>query len=207
MCSNNTKKYTREEVKQQMLDYIEDKYNMEFEVADIWYQTWGRDWEEMRAYPKGGDPEDTFDIYRYTKDNGDVYFVDQYLVFAKKDEYKEFIDGLIDDYFPEYRSEIYFKCPLKEESSLTTEISFSEFKEYINDKVSVNIQVYVPAVNEDEMKQTADALYKIVKANVAEGNLFVFGYTEKNYKTEVKDQESSFNTDYAFCEVKEYWKR
>ena len=45
---------TREEVKQEMLDYIENKYDEEFEIYDIEYGSWDNGGVEiMRAYPKG----------------------------------------------------------------------------------------------------------------------------------------------------------
>ena len=124
MCSNNTKKYTREEVKQQMLDYIENKYDMEFEVKDVAYKSWSRDWEDMRAYPKDGDPEDTFEVYRFTENNGEVYYTDFYFVDLMQDEYEEYIDGFIGKYFQEYKFVVGFGLPIKVENSFSTDITF-----------------------------------------------------------------------------------
>lgn len=51
--NNNKEMYTREEVKQQMLDYLDEKYGEEFDVLDVVYKDWSRNWEKLYAVPKG----------------------------------------------------------------------------------------------------------------------------------------------------------
>ena len=207
MCSNNTQKYTKEEVKQQMLDYIENKYDMEFKVADIWYQTWGRDWEEMRAYPKGGDPEDTFDIYRYTKDNGDVYYVDNYLIFAKRDEYKKYIESFADEYFTEYGCKISFSWSVGEKNDLTQNISFSEFKEYADENLYLTIYLYVNEESESTAESCFEALCKELSQNIPQGHLYVFGFSDYYYQSDIKSAESDseYNSENSVFKLEQRW--
>ena len=205
MCSNNTQKYTKEEVKQQMLDYIENKYDMEFKVADIWYQTWGRDWEEMRAYPKGGDPEDTFDVYRYTEDSGEVYYTDFYFVNLMQDEYEEYIDRFIGKYFEEYKFIVGFGLPIKVENNFTKDITFEEFRKYAAINTNVTVQLFVPAEREEDIEEQQKSLYNELSENIRKGSFLVFGYSDEVYKTEIVGKEKDYNTSEYSFRIEKNW--
>ena len=71
--NSNKEIYTREEVKQQMLDYLDEKYSEEFDVLDVEYQDWSRNWEKLYAVPKGKGKEYEFVVYRLKDENGDIY--------------------------------------------------------------------------------------------------------------------------------------
>ena len=77
---------TREEVKQEMLDYIENKYDEEFEIYDIEYGSWDNGGVEiMRAYPKGGESYNYFFVERKGKND----IPDDYVLFTMKNIYEE----------------------------------------------------------------------------------------------------------------------
>ena len=207
MCSNNTQKYTKEEVKQQMLDYIENKYDMEFKVKDVAYKSWSRDWEDMRAYPKDGDPEDTFEVYRFTEDNGEVYYTDFYFVNLMQDEYEEYINGFISKYFEEYKFVVGFGLPIKVENNFTKDITFEEFRQYADEKTNVTVKLYLPAENEEEIETEVEKLYKDLSNDIGEGDLLVFGYSDEVYKTEVEEKENSYNTVKSSFRIDKTWFR
>ena len=93
--NNNKEMYTREEVKQQMLDYLDEKYGEEFDVLDVVYKDWSRNWEKLYAVPKGKGKEYEFMVYRFKDENGEIYYTDDYFIIAKKDEYSEYLKTII----------------------------------------------------------------------------------------------------------------
>lgn len=207
MCSNNTQKYTKEEVKQQMLDYIENKYDMEFEVKDVAYKSWSRDWEDMRAYPKDGDPEDTFEVYRFTENNGEVYYTDFYFVDLMQDEYEEYIDGFIGKYFQEYKFVVGFGLPIKVENSFSTDITFEEFKQYADKQTNVTVKLYLPSEDEEEIETEVENLYEDLSNDIGEGDLLVFGYSNEIYQTEIVEKDKNYNALKSSFEIDKTWFR
>ena len=207
MCSNNTKKYTREEVKQQMLDYIENKYDMEFEVKDVAYKSWAHDWEKMRAYSKGENPDDTFDVYRFTEDNGEVYFVDFYIRHEMQKAYTTYVEDFADKYFSEYKCRVVLTGSNAINDDVPNDATFDEYKKFADDNICVDIRLFIPEESENEVDASAKALIQELKDNIGEGMIHIFGFTEENYENDVKSKSDpkEYDTSYCSFEIEEDW--
>ena len=210
--NSNNEMYTREEVRQQMLTYLEEKYGEEFVEISTAYKTYGRNWEEMEVYPKGKSKDESFMVYKMTRENGEVYYTDRYVISCKQEEYKKYIESLIKPYLKEFKCRVFIKSYKTQENDLLPSISFNEFKEYVDKELYVNIQVLFLMDKENLDKSAIDAkisdLNNQIKQNVSEGNLFVYGFNDEYYKKYVLDRDEKYydyeNNTYEF---REHWSR
>src|SRR5699024_2889093 len=93
---------TKEEVLEEMLDYLEDKYGEEFEMHYIEYAGWGNpEREYMLAYPKDRKNDDRkFTLIRVYEDDSSITYKDGYVGYVMGPIIFEEYEKIVKKYFP-----------------------------------------------------------------------------------------------------------
>jgi len=103
-----TKKYTMEEKKEMVLEYLKDKYDEEFEGIAYTPKDWSSGGDSFFVCPKSGTRKDGFEVWGIVnKENGEYEFTDGYFGVYIRDEYEKVMRGFIDEIYSEYK--IYIK--------------------------------------------------------------------------------------------------
>ena len=197
--NNDKEMYTREEVKQQMLDYLDEKYGEEFDVLDVVYKDWSRNWEKLYAVPKGKGKEYEFMVYRFKDENGEIYYTDDYFIIAKKDEYSEYLKTIVDQYYDEYRFIFYFPWDIKGKTSLDQKITFDEFKKYADEYLVLCVQLFIKEEREDVAEAKLNQLYTHLSKDTSSVSISVFGFNDENYEKNILSKISEL--DYSIDDL------
>lgn len=206
---------SREEIKQEMLDHLKDKYGEEFECATIEYKSWSQSGMElMEAYPKGGNPNDNFAMDRKTNEDGSITYADGYVGFLMEEKYVELLEPVVKEYFPESTVGIGYYSKYTYPEAFTKETTFEEFQEYAAKKIPVGIGVYIPMKPEEENEiiRRIEALETELEQLLPIGGLSVIGYQEESYQTDivedvyqVREENSGYPTKNAIFEYSQSW--
>ena len=107
---NNKAKYKDAEyVKQDTLNYLEERYGEEFEIESVRGMSYAYDYINMYAYPKGlQDEAHKFKIQGRFNKEGNLEYCDSYVMVKLTDDYEAYIDPIIGEYFEEYKFYIEF---------------------------------------------------------------------------------------------------
>ena len=107
---NNKAKYKDAEyVKQDTLNYLEERYGEEFEIESVRGMSYAYDYINMYAYPKGlQDEAHKFKIQGRFNKEGNLEYCDSYVMVKLTDDYEAYIDPIIGEYFDEYKFYIEF---------------------------------------------------------------------------------------------------
>eukprot|EP00831_Metopus_contortus_P031840 TRINITY_DN2586_c0_g1_i8.p1 TRINITY_DN2586_c0_g1~~TRINITY_DN2586_c0_g1_i8.p1 ORF type:complete len:334 (+),score=73.44 TRINITY_DN2586_c0_g1_i8:91-1092(+) len=98
-----------EEIKDQIIAFLEKKYGKEFVPLSLEIDRWPYHWDDLSAYPKGGDKEkDSFCAYRQEKD-GKYVFSDTYFGLIVHDEYEQKVKEIANKYFSKYQVDVSFE--------------------------------------------------------------------------------------------------
>ncbi len=99
----------KEQRKQEVLTYLEERYGEEFEIASYRGMSYAYDYVEMYAYPKGySDEAHQFQIQGRLNEDGKMEYVDSYVMVKLTDDYEAYIDPIIGEYFEEYKFYVRF---------------------------------------------------------------------------------------------------
>lgn len=211
-CKNmeEEKVMTREEVKQEMLDYIEKKYNEEFEIYDIEYGSWDNGGKEiMRAYPKGKESYNYFFVERKSK--GDI--TDDYVRFIMQKKYEEKVFNAVNHYFPDavVNLGIMNSGPIPE--CFRPNMDINEFKKFANKQITMSVSIYLVAEKEEDIDlEKRNLLKKDLQKINSIGNLHFLGYSAKEFETYVINDpynsietHSSYSTNGLKVEIDDDW--
>ncbi len=107
---NNKEKYKDVEyVKQDAIKYLEERYGEEFEIESVRGMSYAYDYINMYAYPRGfQDEEHKFKIQGRFNEEGNLEYVDSYVMVKLSDDYEAYIDPIIGEYFEEYKFYVRF---------------------------------------------------------------------------------------------------
>jgi len=204
---------SREEVKQEMLDYLKDKYGEKFECATIEYKSWSnRGREHMEAYPKGGNPNNNFVLKRNTNADGSITYEDGYIGYLMKEKYVELLEPIAKEYFPISTVVIgYDKYTYPE--AFTKETTFEEFQKYAAKTMRIGVGVHIPMEAEtEEVAKQVEALEAELRKLLPIANFYVRGYPEEAYKTDIvediyqcREEGTSYPTKNASYRYKQDW--
>lgn len=211
-CKNmeEEKVMTREEVKQEMLDYIEKKYNEEFEIYGMDYKSWDNGGiETMLAYPKEENPNYYFSVKRTGKNQ----ITDDYVLNTMTDVYRKKANQIIEKYFPNAitRIGIWSSAPIP--SSFRPDMDIHEFEKFANKKISLGCTVYLVAEIEEDIDQEKRQLLKqeLMKINSI-GSITYEGYSAEEFETYIindpynsVENNSSYSTNGLKVEIDEDW--
>ena len=102
---NNKAKYKDAEyVKQDTLNYLEERYGEEFEIESVRGMSYAYDYINMYAYPKGlQDEAHKFKIQGRFNKEGNLEYCDSYVMVKLTDDYEAYVDEIIDEYFDDYK--------------------------------------------------------------------------------------------------------
>ncbi|MGL4695365.1 hypothetical protein [Enterococcus larvae] len=172
---------TREEVKQEMLDHLQEKYGEEFECQSIEYKSWSQSgYEHMFAYPKDGNPKNNFAIYRY--DEGERY-EDGYVGFVMEKVYQEKIEAIVKEYFPTSVVRSGFAKRYTYPDSFDLNMDFEVFERYVDKKNRVVASIYIAAQKKEEVSnEVLASVEKKMKGMVAIGSLSVVGFMPEEFE-------------------------
>ncbi|MDR1266513.1 MAG: hypothetical protein LBK42_13395 [Propionibacteriaceae bacterium] len=186
-CAMIKPKPTPPEVRQQMLDYLAAKYDREFEVQSM--NTRGfdtRDRDIMEAYPSGGNPADTFRVYR-DGDTFDPVMSDGYVGYVMRDQYEALARPVVEAHFTEFRLQVGNPGEVDTfPADFTPDMPFEQFRAYMDDDRSVIFGVHVPwndLTADAEFQSIAQALEADIKALAGCGSIAVYGYTPDDFQT------------------------
>lgn len=209
-----TEKPTREEVKQEMLDYLEEKYGEKFECQSISYISWAqKGHESMFAYPEGTNPNYNFSVYRYYNKDGSFRYEDGYVGYLMKPIYLEKFKDIVTSYFPENTVRVGFKSTYPESfNQLTT---FEEFNEYASKKDCIGFEIYIPVTSESEevdLKEKIELIKEELQSEIEIFSIYLTAYLEEDYLQDVvedvfncKEDNSSYPTRYTLFEYNVSW--
>lgn len=170
---------TREEVKQEMLDYVENKYHEEFEVKSIDYKGWHNGYmETMWAYPKGENPNYNFLVERKGKNQ----ITDDYVEFTMNKIYKEKATKIIEKYFPDSVSQIGIYAAVPVPDSFRPDMEFEEFQKFAHKKAPLGCTIYLVAEQEEELDQEKiDLLQSELRELNHVGDITFLGYSAEGF--------------------------
>lgn len=206
---------SREEIKQEMLDHLKDKYGEEFECATIEYKSWAQSgMESMEAYPKGGDSNYNFSMTRKTNEDGSITYEDGYVGFLMEEKYVEMLEPIVKEYFPESTVGIGFISKYTYPETFTKEMTFEEFQKYAAKKNYIGIGIYIPMKPEEESEiiRRIEDLETDLKQLLSIGGISVIGYPEEAYQSDivedvyqVREENRGYPTKNAIYEYDQSW--
>ena len=199
--------YTREEVMQQMLDYLDEKYGEEFDVLDVEYQDWSRNWEKLYAVPKGKGKEYEFVVYRLKNENGDIYYTDDFFIIAQKDKYGEHLKTYVDKYFDEYKFRFYFDWHTNEKNTMNQYTSFEEFDKYAKNNLCLTFLLFTKEGTEEKASTKFNSLYEDLSTVTTRGVLYLYDYSTANYNEHIckATNELEYDGYYSYFKINKRW--
>jgi hypothetical protein len=177
-------KLTEEEIEQEMLEYLENKYDVEFENYAIEYAWWGQPGQDsMLAYVKGDTPNNYFPVHRNHNNDGSVTYEDGYIGHQREAMLNEKTVEIVNRYIPEcvvrfgYGGEVY-------PENMPVDISLKDFQEYLSKKVSIACGIYVDEskLSEEDAKVLLPTIIKALKKEFGIGMVSIAGYSSAEYK-------------------------
>lgn len=178
-------------------NYLYHKYWEEFEVSGFFGATvWGHPTNQLTCYPKNGNPQtDAFNVARKnTLSVGSRRFAsDNYYGILIKDDYQEFVEAILDDYFEEYKVDVDFNWSglsnVKYMSDVFDKsISLDKFLKYQKENGescnTATIKVYVP---QDYYKNKTQNISKLANNLKSISNciiIYIF-YINANGKSDI----------------------
>ncbi len=178
-------------------NYLYHKYWEEFEVSGFFGATvWGHPTNQLTCYPKNGNPQtDAFNVARKnTLSVGSRRFAsDNYYGILIKDDYQDFVEAILDDYFEEYKVDVDFNWSglsnVKYMSDVFDKsISLDKFLKYQKENGescnTATIKVYVP---QDYYKNKTQNISKLANNLKSISNciiIYIF-YINANGKSDI----------------------
>ena len=106
---NKSKAKDKFYVEQEVLKYLEERYNEEFVVMYNRGSGPAYNYVQLYGYPKGySDEKHKFEIQGYYNKWGKLEYYDSYVMVKLTDDYEAYIDPIIGEYFEEYKFYIEF---------------------------------------------------------------------------------------------------
>jgi hypothetical protein len=183
--------FTREEVKQQMLDYLQLKYDQEFASYTVAYRGFDRDDELMTAYPATedvkfddtGKPIYSFSVWR----SGDMFdpdFSDGYVGYVMWPQVREQVTEVVHGHFPDA---VVALNPISHDpypAELRPDISYADFVDYLKAEGFITVEVAI-AAPEDSTAESVAEPYAALQAELAErfgtGWLYLEAFTPEKF--------------------------
>lgn len=173
---------TKEEVQQQMLQHVQDKYQQEFDVLAVEYKSWAYNYEKMLLREKNKENElDSFRLYRYTNEDGSVSYKDGYVGILNREKYENYVSERLNQYIDDYKLQVNFNFNTSYPEDMQKEISFADFKEYMNNNKNVLIHIFIVSDNEKDIENSFQLLLEDLKSNIGMATLNLYGVNQEDY--------------------------
>jgi len=185
---NNVKNNpTREEVTQAMLDYVEKKYDKEFECKFMVFRDWGNKGRDlMYTYPKDRTDDRTFIVKRFKKD-GKIKFTDGYVGYLMELTFVDKFEKIVKKYFPDCILRVQFPDEDLYPSFMNENTTYEEFKKYTDHVTVINASLIIPVNNEKEGNSQIELMKKSLSEEFGVGGVAIYGFTPDDYNSTVKE--------------------
>ncbi len=185
---------TMEEVREEMLDYLEEKYGEEFEMYNIEYAGWGnRNRENMLVYPKDRENDDrVFTLNRIYEDDGSIRYEDGYVGYVMEPIFVEKYEEIVKKYFPDSIVFASLLGPHVYPEELTIDSGYDEFKKYVDEKARLGSHIFAGIENEEEVEELVKKMEEDLKAEFKVGNYTFYGYTMEDYEKEILGKDEQY---------------
>lgn len=202
---------TKEEVLEEMLDYLEDKYDEEFEVDSIDFAWWGNPGREhMLAYPKDRENDDrVFALVRTYQEDGSVTYEDGYVGYVMGPKIIERYEQIVKGYFPDSLVFIGYGQGHLFPNTLTIDSGYDEFKNYIDEKVNIGSRIFAGIEDENEAEQLLKQMEEELRSEFKVANFSFYGYTMEHYEKEILGKDKQYiiakRKELSIMEKKSSW--
>src|SRR5699024_474645 len=185
---------TMEEVREEMLDYLEDKYGEEFEMYNIEYAGWGnRNREHMLVYPKDReDDERVFTLDRIYEDDGSIRYEDGYVGYVMGPIAIEKFEDIVKKYFSDSIVFAGFGGGYIFPEELTIDSGYDEFKKYMDEKIRIGSHIYTVIEDEREAEQLLEKMEEELKNEFKIANFSFYGYSMEDYEKEILGRDEQY---------------
>ncbi len=190
-------KQDEEKVKQEAIQYLEEKYNDEFAIKDVSY-TWKTETYYMKASSKTR-PEITFSV-RKTKNKP---FIDTYLVSIWSEQAEEEMGSLLRPIYPKFMT---YTVTARFDKDTAREVTGKEIPSYkelrkTTDKGSQTLKIFViQNITERNKEEQIDKIFEIItylNENNINSSLLIEFYDEKLLTTGVEEIPFSGRLEYV----------
>jgi hypothetical protein len=168
------RKLTHEEVKQQMLDYLEQKYDKEFVDFAVEYRGFDRDDDLLFAYPADADVREwaygTPWYYFRTWRTGDPYnpeFEDGYVGYVMWPRVREEVTAIVRKHFPESVVGLLNMGDSAYPAELRPDMPYEEFEAYLKSEHYISVEVGISRPEGGTIDSVSEP-YAALKAELAE---------------------------------------
>src|SRR5699024_2765499 len=202
---------TMEEVREEMLDYLEDKYGEEFEMYNIEYAGWGnRNRENMLVYPKNReDDERVFTLNRIYEDDGSIRYEDGYVGYVMEPIAIEKFKNIVKKYFPDSIVFASLLGPHVYHEELTIDSGYDEFKKYVDEKARLGAHIFAGTEDEDKAERLVKQMEEELKAEFEVGRFSFYGYTTEDYEKEILGKDKKYliakRKEFSILEKESSW--
>ncbi len=185
---------TKEEVLEEMLDYLEDKYGEEFEVDSIDFVWWGNpNGEHMLAYPKDREDDDrVFALVRTYEEDGSVTYEDGYVGYVMEPIVVGKYESIVKKHFPDSLVFAGFANNYLYPEELTIDSGYEEFKKYMDQKVFIGSHIFAGIEDKSEAEELVKKMEEDLKAEFKVANYSFYGYTMDRYEKEILGKDEGY---------------
>ncbi|HLR35685.1 MAG TPA: hypothetical protein VK071_10235 [Tissierellales bacterium] len=185
---------TKEEVLEEMLDYLEDKYDEEFEVDSIDFAWWGNPGgEHMLAYPKDRENDDrVFALVRTYEEDGSVTYEDGYVGYVMEPIVIEKFEEIVKRYFPDSLVFTGYSKSYLFPKELTIDSGYDEFKKYVDEKIFIGSRIFASIEDEKKVEELLWQMEGELRAEFKIARFSFYGYTTEDYEKEILGKDKKY---------------
>lgn len=92
-----------EDIKAEMLTYLEEKYGEEFVPMSLSPSGFAYSYDNLRVYPKNGNKGDSFEVWGTRMEDGSYSMSDGYFGIYIKDEYEAMLSGFVGEIYKDFK--------------------------------------------------------------------------------------------------------
>jgi hypothetical protein len=92
-----------EDIKAEMLTYLEEKYGEEFVPMSLSPSGFAYSYDNLRAYPKNGNKGDSFEVWGTRMEDGSYSMSDGYFGIYIKDEYEAMLSNAVGEIYKDFK--------------------------------------------------------------------------------------------------------
>lgn len=189
---------TSRQVMDDMIAYVEDKYQEEFTMETVILRTWENPTEEyLTAKPAGEDENRSFRIKRYEED-GQIKFADGYVGYRMAPMIAEEFTALIEEVFPESIIRVQFPEDQLYPEEMPLSIDYAEFKSYFSRVHRLFASVIIPLDGESPDSDRIDRFKKKMIPAFPLGGLALFGVSRPEFEQILKKEAKLLSPDTVF---------
>ena len=190
-CSLTKEKVNPVALRMQMLEFVEEKYDMKFIAT---YFAKDDDNAHLIVYPKGGNKEkDSFKVgWKRDKKSNEEKFFDSLSAIKMSDKYKEKLEELLNPYFESYSVEVRADmCVLPNEFGLN-----DDFQQVIDKEVEyiphVDIRVTHSSDTVDDFNNKIDDFFENVSESHISGHILIVYLKNKEINSEIMANDEEY---------------